>query len=129
MASQQAVITELSACRWRAAPGTANRDFSPPAVEASVKSAFGCLPTATSTFVFLCLAGITQRTVRTPGAGAGTAAGRGADGAFGHGAYPCFHAMPESQPVLPCLLRRLLQKGKADAAAALAARHSRCANR
>lgn len=74
-------------------------------------------------------AGITQRTVRTPGAGAGTAAGRGPDGAFGHGAYPCFHAMPESQPVLPCLLRRLLQKGKADAAAALAARHSRCANR
>lgn len=58
--------------------------------------------------------------VRMPGVGA--AAG---GGPAGHGAYPCFHAMPESQPVLPCLLRRLLQKGKADAAAALAARHSR----
>lgn len=37
-------------------------------------------------------------------------------GGFGHGAFPCFHAMPESQPVLPCLLRRLLQKGKGDTA-------------
>ena len=66
-------------------------------------------------------AGVTQRLVRAPGSSA-VAPG----GAPGHGAYPCFHAMPESQPVLPCLLRRLLQKGKADAATALAAHHSRC---
>jgi hypothetical protein len=65
-------------------------------------------------------AGVTQRLVRAPGS---SAVAHGS--APGHGAYPCFHAMPESQPVLPCLLRRLLQKGKADAATALAAHHSR----
>ena len=70
-------------------------------------------------------AGITQRTVRAPASG-GAASAKGSNSAFGHGAYPCFHAMPESQPVLPCLLRRLLQKGKTDAALALAVRHSRC---
>lgn len=36
---------------------------------------------------------------------------------------PCFHPLPESQPVLPCLLRRLLQQGKDGAAMSLAARH------
>jgi hypothetical protein len=67
-----------------------------------------------------CVAGVTQRILRSPGAGAATTSS-----APGHGAYPCFHAIPESQPVLPCLLRRLLQKGKVDAAIALAAHHSR----
>jgi hypothetical protein len=28
---------------------------------------------------------------------------------FAHGMLPCFQPLPESQPVLPCLLRRLLQ--------------------
>lgn len=32
----------------------------------------------------------------------------------------CFHPLPESQPVLPCLLRRLLQKGRYDDALELA---------
>jgi len=32
----------------------------------------------------------------------------------------CFHPLPESQPVLPCLLRRLLQKGRFDDALELA---------
>lgn len=42
------------------------------------------------------IVGITQRTVRNK-------AGEG-------GELPCFHPLPESQPVLPCLLRRLLQQ-------------------
>lgn len=41
-----------------------------------------------------------------------------------HTAYPCFHPLPESQPVLPCLLRRLLQQGKASEALTLAQRHA-----
>jgi hypothetical protein len=36
---------------------------------------------------------------------------------------PCFHPVPESQPVLPCLLRRLLQRGALAEAHALARRH------
>jgi hypothetical protein len=32
----------------------------------------------------------------------------------------CLHPLPESQPVLPCLLRRLLQKGRQDDALELA---------
>lgn len=32
----------------------------------------------------------------------------------------CLHPLPESQPVLPCLLRRLLQKGRFDDALELA---------
>ena len=32
----------------------------------------------------------------------------------------CFHPLPESQPVLPCLLRRLLQKGRYEDALELA---------
>ncbi|KAL4448516.1 hypothetical protein ABPG75_005735 [Micractinium tetrahymenae] len=36
----------------------------------------------------------------------------------------CFHPLPESQPVLPCLLRRLLQKGRQDDALELARWHS-----
>lgn len=36
---------------------------------------------------------------------------------------PCFLPVPESQPVLPALLRRLLQQGALREALALAARH------
>lgn len=38
-------------------------------------------------------------------------------------ALPCFLPVPESQPVLPALLRRLLQQGAKLAALALAKRH------
>lgn len=38
---------------------------------------------------------------------------------------PCFAPVPESQPVLPVLLRRLLQRGAAAEALALAQRHRR----
>ena len=55
------------------------------------------------------LAGVTQRAIRSGVA----AVGRGQGGPH-HGTYPCFHAVPESQPVLPCLLRRLLQKSKTE---------------
>ena len=55
-------------------------------------------------------AGVTQRTVRS----GGLLQGRGAGPGQALAAYPCFQAMPESQPVLPCLLRRLLQKNKAE---------------
>jgi len=37
---------------------------------------------------------------------------------------PCFLPVPESQPVLPALLRRLLQQGALPEALALAARHA-----
>ncbi len=55
-----------------------------------------------------CCAGVTQRTVRSS--------------AFQPAAPQslCFHPLPESQPVLPCLLRRLLQKGKFQDALELA---------
>ncbi|PSC67405.1 Quino amine beta chain-like RIC1-like guanyl-nucleotide exchange factor [Micractinium conductrix] len=36
----------------------------------------------------------------------------------------CYHPVPESQPVLPCLLRRLLQKGRQEDAYELARWHS-----
>ena len=45
--------------------------------------------------------GITQRIVRGP-AGLASAAGP----FFSASQLPCFHPIPESQPVLPCLLRR-----------------------
>lgn len=46
--------------------------------------------------------GVTQRIVRgMPGMGGG-----GAGGAASAWQLPCFHPIPESQPVLPCLLRR-----------------------
>lgn len=35
----------------------------------------------------------------------------------------CFNPIPESQPVLPCLLRRLLQRGAIRQAKLLAQRH------
>lgn len=65
-----------------------------------------------------CSTGVTQRMVLSPHS---AAAAPSAASGFGHGAFPCFHAVPKSQPVLPCLLRRLLQKGKGDAAVRLLA--------
>lgn len=47
--------------------------------------------------------GITQRIVRGPGY-AGAAVGLGLGPSVTQ--LPCFHPIPESQPVLPCLLRR-----------------------
>lgn len=47
------------------------------------------------------IVGVTQRTVRSKASGG--------DG----GELPCFNPLPESQPVLPCLLRRLLQQVRA----------------
>ncbi len=50
--------------------------------------------------------GITQRIVRGP---PGLAAAAGP--AFSASQLPCFHPIPESQPVLPCLLRRCAAPG------------------
>lgn len=61
-------------------------------------------------------AGVTQRMTRS--------AARSQASSTAHGLYPCFQPLPESQPVLPCLLRRLLQKGKAKEALSLATAHS-----
>ena len=55
-------------------------------------------------------AGVTQRTMRS----GGPPQGRSSGSSHALGTYPCFQAIPESQPVLPCLLRRLLQKNKAE---------------
>ncbi|KAL3150452.1 hypothetical protein ABBQ32_000282 [Trebouxia sp. C0010 RCD-2024] len=60
--------------------------------------------------------GITQRMTRSAASQQSTS--------YAHAQYPCFHPLPESQPVLPCLLRRLLQKGKAQEALSLATSHS-----
>lgn len=49
----------------------------------------------------------------------------GPSATLSHANYPLFHPMAESQPVLPCLLRRLLQKGAFDEAVVLARRHAR----
>ena len=59
------------------------------------------------------IVGMTQRTARS--------------GVFSSAAPPAlaFHPHPESQPVLPCLLRRLLEQGRAADALELALRHSR----
>lgn len=59
--------------------------------------------------------GVTQRMAR---ASPSTAAGSGLGSTL-----PCFHPIPESQPVLPCLLRRLLQRGAFKEAKVLAQRH------
>ena len=63
-----------------------------------------------------CCTGITQRMTRSAASQQSTS--------YAHGQYPCFHPLPESQPVLPCLLRRLLQKGKTQEALSLATSHS-----
>lgn len=56
--------------------------------------------------------GVTQRVVRhefkNPPHGKDSA-GRSNENVYAHGILPCFQPLPESQPVLPCLLRRLLQ--------------------
>ncbi|GFR46890.1 hypothetical protein Agub_g8533, partial [Astrephomene gubernaculifera] len=65
--------------------------------------------------------GITQRIMRGP-------AGLLSSGCFSAASaaqLPCFHPIPESQPVLPCLLRRLLQRGAFPEAVSLARRHAR----
>jgi hypothetical protein len=49
---------------------------------------------------------------------------RGGGGASGEPPSLALHPHPEAQPVLPCLLRRLLQRGRAADAAALARRHA-----
>ncbi len=68
-------------------------------------------------------AGVTQRAQRTgayitnsgtPSAQSGSS-GRAAHGQhsssnYAHAQLPLFQPLPESQPVLPCLLRRLLQQ-------------------
>ena len=60
---------------------------------------------------------MTQRVQRAPGYAT-------ASNSLAHSRLPAFHPLPESQPVLPCLLRRLLQQGKASAAAQLARHHA-----
>lgn len=62
------------------------------------------------------VAGVTQRMTRS--------AARVQANSTAHNSYPCWQPLPESQPVLPCLLRRLLQKGKAKEALSLATAHS-----
>ncbi len=49
--------------------------------------------------------------------GLGSAGGGGAPGpgSYAHALLPLFQPLPESQPVLPCLLRRLLQQVRAHA--------------
>lgn len=64
------------------------------------------------------IVGVTQR-MQKSGARVGLAT------PLSHANYPLFHPMAESQPVLPCLLRRLLQKGAFDEAVVLARRHAR----
>ncbi len=72
------------------------------------------------------IVGATQRVVRGGAGRAGGAPG----GAPGGGtppasSLPCFFPVPESQPVLPCLLRRLLQQGAFTDALLLANKHQR----
>lgn len=70
-------------------------------------------------------AGVTQRVVRsaalatsTPSVQGGSAGrplvggggGGGSLASYAHAMLPLFQPLPESQPVLPCLLRRLLQQ-------------------
>ncbi|KAI8472364.1 MAG: RIC1-domain-containing protein [Monoraphidium minutum] len=64
------------------------------------------------------IVGVTQRLMRVP-----LGAGDPSQGGEPPLAMPCFHPAPESQPVLPALLRRLLLKGASAEALALAKRH------
>uniref|UniRef100_A0A061S7S9 Protein ric1 n=1 Tax=Tetraselmis sp. GSL018 TaxID=582737 RepID=A0A061S7S9_9CHLO len=63
------------------------------------------------------IVGVTQRMQKS--------GSRSAGHALAHASYPLFNPCAESQPVLPCLLRRLLQKGAFDEAVVLARRHER----
>ncbi|KAG1677057.1 hypothetical protein FOA52_001227 [Chlamydomonas sp. UWO 241] len=75
------------------------------------------------------IVGVTQRVTRSAGYHSAPAAPSGAGDSSGTGpgaaasSLPCLHPVPESQPVLPCLLRRLLAKGALHEATALARRH------
>ncbi|KAF8071370.1 R06F6.8 [Scenedesmus sp. PABB004] len=60
---------------------------------------------------------------KQPAAGAGAGAASAAAGGGGGLGLPFFLPVPESQPVLPALLRRLLQQGALPEALALAGRH------
>lgn len=62
-----------------------------------------------------CNAGVTQRVVRhaaLPLDPRSSGAAGGAAGSYAHARLPLFQPLPESQPVLPCLLRRLLQQAR-----------------
>lgn len=75
------------------------------------------------TLIFLLAAGVTQRVVRSAALASSTpsaqssSAGRpnsiGGLASYAHAMLPLFQPLPESQPVLPCLLRRLLQQVRA----------------
>ncbi len=61
----------------------------------------------------VCAAGVTQRVVRHAALALdprSTGGGGGAAASYAHARLPLFQPLPESQPVLPCLLRRLLQQ-------------------
>ena len=107
-----AVTPEMFQCQWMCR-GTSTCRHPPCALMLARKlsmtgpARYGCIIEACD----VGLAGVTQRAVRSGVAAAGRGGGQGGPS---HGAYPCFHAVPESQPVLPCLLRRLLQKSKTE---------------
>lgn len=79
--------------------------------------------------------GVTQRIMRSSQAashlssggvrrhGSASSLGRAPAIAAAAGQLPSFAPVPESQPVLPVLLRRLLQRGASREALALAQRH------
>lgn len=72
------------------------------------------------------IVGITQRVFRGLAAYVPLSPGSSTFyGSSGCGQFPCFYPIPESQPVLPCLLRRLLQRGSIQEALTLAKRHER----
>jgi len=60
-------------------------------------------------------AGVTQRVVRHAALALDPRGGGGAAAGYAHARLPLFQPLPESQPVLPCLLRRLLQQARAGA--------------
>ena len=90
-------------------------------------------------------AGVTQRAQRTgayittagtPSAQSGSAMraphAQGSTTNYAHAQLPLFQPMPESQPVLPCLLRRLLQQVRSSLArhhARRACKHSEVSSR
>jgi len=58
---------------------------------------------------------VTQRVVRHAALALDPRGGGGAAAGYAHARLPLFQPLPESQPVLPCLLRRLLQQARAGA--------------
>jgi hypothetical protein len=71
------------------------------------------------------IVGITQRMVRAQSGRPQAAAGGAIVLPQPASTLPCFYPIPESQPVLPCLLRRLLQQGAFTDALLLANKHQR----